>query len=120
MLIELMRQFFREERIYRISDSMGKKAFAKFSNAMMYKRSFGVNGVTLRELMFDIDVVIQRENQYSRESINKTILQLWASGMFTGENSKSAVVAMKNMQFDGKERLIADLQALYGNQEVIQ
>ena len=120
MVIELMRQFFREERVYRISDSMGKKAFAKFSNAMMYKRSFGVNGVTLRELMFDIDVVIQRENQYSRESINKTILQLWASGMFTGENSKSAVVAMKNMQFDGKERLIADLQALYGNQEVIQ
>ena len=40
--------------------------------------------------------------------------------MFAGENSESAVVAMKNMQFDGKERLIADLQALYGNQEVIQ
>ncbi len=120
MVIELMRQFFTDERVYRVYDSMGKKSFAKFSNAMMYKPDFEENGVTFRELMFDIDVVIQRENPYSRESINNTIMQLWSNGIFTAENSDSAVVVLKNMEFDGKERLIADLQSLYDAKEAIE
>ena len=117
MVIELMRQFFNEERVYRISDSTGKKAFAKFSNAMLYRPELLDSDVSFRELMFDIDVVIQRENPYSRESINNTILQLWSNGIFADENRERAVVAVKNMQFDGKERLITDLQALYGSEE---
>lgn len=119
MVIELMRQFFADERVYRISDSMGKKAFAKFSNAMMYKPDLKNGNIEFRELMFDIDVVIQRENPYSRESINKTIMELWSSGMFRGDNSEYALAAIKNMQFDGKERLISDLQALHTSEEAI-
>lgn len=117
MVIELMRQFFADERVYRISDSMGKKAFAKFSNRMLYKTEFSQGNVKFKELMFDIDVVVQRENPYSRESINNTILQLWSNGMFTNDNSDRAIVALKNMQFDGKERLIADLQSLFDGKE---
>ncbi len=117
MVIELMRQFFADERMYRIYDSMGRKTFAKFSNKMLYKTDVTPVGVSMRELMFDIDVVIQRENPYSRESINKTILNLWTSGLFTPDNRDTAVIALKNMQFDGKERLITDLQALYSGEE---
>jgi hypothetical protein len=120
MVIELMRQFFEDERIYRINDAMGKKSFAKFSNKMLYKTDVTAGGITLRELMFDIDVVIQRENPYSRESINKTLLELWTSGLFTPENRDTAIVALKNMQFDGKERLIADLQGLIGREEGLE
>ncbi len=120
MVIELMRQFFEDERIYRINDAMGKKSFAKFSNKMLYKTDVTAAGITLRELMFDIDVVIQRENPYSRESINKTLLELWTSGLFTPENRDTAIVALKNMQFDGKERLIADLQGLIGREEGLE
>ncbi len=119
MVIELMRQFFTEERVYRISDAMGKKSFARFSNAMMYKPDFKTEGVGFRELMFDIDVVIQRENPYSRESINKTVMELWKSGMFTPENKDNALIAIKNMQFDGRERLIADLEGLHTNGEAM-
>lgn len=111
MVIELMRQFFDRERVYRISDSMGRKAFAAFSNAMMYGTGAERCG-GLRELKFDIDVVVQRENPYSRESINNTILNLWSKGLFSPNNRDMAVVALKNMQFDGKERLIADLQSM--------
>lgn len=117
MIIELMRQFFVEERIYRVSDAMGKKTFAKFSNAMMYKTDFSEKGISFKELLFDIDVVVQRENPYSRESINNTILQLWSNGIVSGENKDFAIVALKNMQFDGKERLIADMQALFDGEE---
>lgn len=113
MVIELMRQFFTEERVYRVSDPMGKKSFAKFSNSMLYKTDYSSGRITFKKLMFDIDVVVQRENPYSRENANNTILQLWSSGIFNPDNKDCAIVALKNMQFDGKERLISDLQTLY-------
>lgn len=105
MVMELMRQFFVTPRMYRVSDAMGKKTFESFSRDMMYKGG--------EALEFDIDVTIQRENPYSRESINKTVMELWHAGMLNGENVNAAVIAIKNMQFDGKEKLIADLQELY-------
>ena len=110
MVIELMRQFFHVPRMYRICDSMGKKSFAEFSSSMMFNRE--------SPLEFDIDVTIQRENPYSRESINKTIMDLWNAGFIRGENVNTSVIAIKNMQFDGKEKLIADLQELYEKENV--
>ena len=109
MTIELMRQFFTDSRTYRISDNMGRKAFADFSGDLLYYNS--------KALMFDIDVVIQRENPYSRESINKTVLELWQSGILNPQNRNEAVVALKNMQFDGKAQLITDLQSLTGKED---
>lgn len=105
MVIELMRQFFVTPRMYRVCDSTGKKSFAEFSKDMMYSCD--------RPLEFDIDVTIQRENPYSRESINKTIMDLWKMGLLHSDNVNTSVIAIKNMQFDGKEKLIADLQELY-------
>lgn len=105
MVIELMRQFFVTPRMYRVCDSTGKKSFAEFSKDMMYSCD--------RPLEFDIDVTIQRENPYSRESINKTIMDLWKMGLLHSDNVNASVIAIKNMQFDGKEKLIADLQELY-------
>ncbi len=113
MTIELMRQFFSESRTYRISDPMGQKAFAPFSGDMLYTHS-----ADHRALMFDIDVVIQRENPYSRESINKTVLELWGSGVLDPQNREQAIVALKNMQFDGKEQLIADLQSVKEDESI--
>jgi hypothetical protein len=92
---------------------MGKKSFAKFSNSMLYKTDYSSGQLEFKKLMFDIDVVVQRENPYSRENANNTILQLWSSGIFNPDNKDCAIVALKNMQFDGKERLISDLQTLY-------
>lgn len=109
MVIELMRQFFVSPRMYRVCDSLGKKSFAEFSRDMMFSSE--------RPLEFDIDVTIQRENPYSRESINKTVMELWQAGLFTGDNVNAAIIAIKNMQFDGKEKLIADLQDLYKKED---
>ena len=118
MTIELMRQFFDEERVYRVSDSMGQKAFAAFSNDMLYTPTYNQSGLTFRKLMFDIDVVIQRENPYTRENANNTLLDLWKNGVFNGDNRENALVVLKNMQFDGKERLISDLQSMCGEEAV--
>lgn len=110
MVLELMRQFFVVPRMYRVCDSMGQKTFKEFSNAMMFHNNC--------PLEFDIDVTIQRENPYSRESINKTVMELWRAGLINGENVNASIITIKNMQFDGKEKLIADLQELYEKENV--
>ena len=59
---------------------------------------------------FDIDVVPQKENPYQRETQNSTILSLWGSGFFLSGKEDEALTALKNMSFDGKEKLIQDIE----------
>ncbi len=110
MMLELMRQFFADRRVFRISDELGQKTFAGFDNSMMFKTEWGKAGTELKKLMFDIDVVPQRENPYSRETVNSTIMTFWQSGILAPQNFDQAIIALKNMSFDGKDRLIADIQ----------
>lgn len=105
MVIELMREFYTEERTYRVTDSEGQRKFEPFSGEMMYTKD-------RRKLLFDIDVTIQRENPLTRESVNNTLLSLWSKGLISRENYDEAVITLKNMQFDGREKLISDLQSL--------
>lgn len=110
MMIELMRQFFEDKRVFRINDELGQKTFAEFDNSMMYKNEWGKAGTELKKLMFDIDVIAQRENPYSRETVNNTIMTFWQSGILAPQNADQAIIALKNMTFDGKDKLISDLQ----------
>ena len=112
MMIELMRQFFDKKRVYRVKDDLGETSFAGIDNSMLYRREWNEDGVTLSRIMFDIDVVPQRENPYSRETMNSTIMTFWNNGMLLPENAEIAVTALKNMNFDGKEKLISDIQRL--------
>lgn len=124
MIIELMREFFDEPRYYRTSDEFGHKDFTEFDNSMLYaKIASGEQytdpetgetvfpAVEWRPLEFDIDVTPQRENPYSQEKMNNTILTFWQSGFMTPDNIPIAVLALKNMHFDGKEKFISDLQS---------
>lgn len=112
MMIELMRQFYSKKHVYRVTDELGQKRFAELDNSIMYKRDRSDGGIELSRIMFDIDVVPQREDPYSRETMNGTIMTFYNSGMLSPENSQMAITALKNMQFDGKEQLIADLEKM--------
>ena len=112
MLIELMRQFYDRKRTFRATDEMGQKEFAEFSNADMSAYVETDNGIQSRPLEFDIDVVPQRENPYTRETANNTILTFWNSGLFMPQNFDLSIMALKNMNFDGKDKLIKDLQEM--------
>lgn len=110
MMLELMRQFFEKKRVYRITDELGQKRFAEFDRAMMFSAGLEDGNAVWNRLVFDIDVIPQHENPYSRENANSTILTFWQNGLFQPQNCGAAVIALKNMSFDGKERLIADLR----------
>lgn len=126
MIIELMREFFDKPRHYRTSDEFGRKDFTEFDNSMLYTKVIPPEDETSidpetgdiivpdaewRPLEFDIDVTPQRENPYSQEKMNNTILTFWQSGFMTPDNIPIAIIALKNMHFDGKEKFISDLQS---------
>jgi hypothetical protein len=79
---------------------------------MMYRLEWTDTGAYRRSLLFDIDVIPQRDSPYARESANKTIMDFWNGGMFNPENMSCAIAALKNMNFDGKQKLIADMQTI--------
>lgn len=112
MIIELLRQFHTDRREYRSDDEYGQKSFIEFSSDELYECIQNEDGKSmLKALEFDIDVVPQRENPFTKENSNNTILTFWSSGMFNPASYEQAIMALKNMSFDGKEKLIADMQA---------
>ncbi len=121
MVIELIRQFYNEPRKFRNTDEMGHKEFTSFSSDEMYVQAgFHSEYDELNDIdydvpvyvpiEFDIDVVPQKENPYQRETQNSTILSLWGSGFFLSGKEDEALTALKNMSFDGKEKLIQDIE----------
>lgn len=120
MTIELIRQFYNEPRKYRNTDEMGNKEFTEFSSDEMYIKNSGMEYDEERGMYyeteefipieFDIDVIPQKENPYQRETQNSTILSLWSSGFFMKGKEEEALLAIKNMNFDGKEKIIKDIK----------
>lgn len=113
MIIELVRQFFDHEETYRITDERGRKHFIDFSNAEMYDEErdiLGFNSGRYRRAEFDVAIVPQKENPFTRETNNQTIYQLWNSGYFNPQNMELSIMALQCMNFDSRDKLIELMQ----------
>lgn len=110
MVIELMRQFFEEERIYRITGDDGEREYIKFSGGNLS----GTDALGFpddnKPMHFDVSITAQRSNPYTKQGNNATMTQLWELGVFNPQNLESSILLIKNMQFEGKEKLLQDLQ----------
>lgn len=98
MMIELMREFYESERIYRISGDGDEDEYAAFSSSMM-------NSGT-EPAMFDINIVAQKQNPFQKEAGNQLILTLWSAGFFNPQTTDYAIIALQAMNFEGKENVI--------------
>ena len=118
MCNELMREFYDEEKVYRITNELGQKEYAVFSGDMLSGKakeydSLGFEtGTKYRRIDFDISIVPQRQNSYKREANNQTIVQLWEMGIFSGQNIDLAITALKAMNFDGRDGIISSLNEI--------
>ena len=118
MCIELMREFYDEEKVYRITNELGGKEYKIFSGKMLSGEEKELDclgfeiGTKHRRVEFDISIVPQRQNAYKREMNNQTIVQLWQLGMFSGENIDLAITALKAMNFDGRDGIIESLNGI--------
>lgn len=113
LVIELMRQFFDRDRVYRITNDAGVASYQRFSRAELIRPEpeYDALGFPIdtkyRNAEFDIDVVPQKQNAFRRETNNQTILALWNGGFFADQNLATAAMVLPFFQFDGRDAVVA-------------
>ena len=108
LMIELMRQFYDEERIFRITGKGGESEFVRFSGeALRARPAKVVGGVELgsREPVFDIVVSAEKKSTFSRLSQNETAKECYQLGFFAPANADAALAALEMMDFEGIEKV---------------
>ena len=108
LIIDLMRQFYDEERIFRIIGETGRSEFVHFSGAALRAQARpGVGGVELgsREPVFDIVVSAEKKSTFSRLSQNETAKECYQLGFFAPRNADAALAALEMMDFEGIEKV---------------
>lgn len=126
MMIELMREFYDEERVFRITNDIGGTEFAGFNNSLLLTKvekrdALGfVYDTEYKRTEFDISVIPQRENPFTKETNNQTILSLWNGGFFQPQNFDVSIIALQSMNFDGKEKVIEQIKELQEKQQAMQ
>ena len=108
LVIELMRQFYDEQRVYRITGESGGTEYVPFSNAALQAKPGGmVGGVQLgdHEPVFDITVTAAKKSTFSRLSQNETAKECYQLGFFAPANADAALAALDMMDFEGIEKV---------------
>lgn len=107
--IELIRQFYELPRQFRILGSMGQQYFIPFDNAGMQPQHQGMIGdidLGIHKPIYDVKVVPQKQNVYTKMSQNELALQLYNMGFFAPQAADPALMCLDIMDFDGKEELM--------------
>ena len=108
LIIELMRQFYDEERIFRITGKSGESEFVRFSGQVLRAQPARVvGGVELgsHEPVFDIVVSAEKKSTFSRLSQNETAKECYQLGFFAPANADAALAALEMMDFEGIEKV---------------
>ena len=107
-IIDLMRQFYDESRVYRITGDSGQPEYIQFSGAMLQPQPVGmIGGVELgsREPVFDITVSAAKKSTFSRLSQNETAKECYQMGLFAPANADAALAVLDMMDFEGIEKV---------------
>lgn len=105
LVIELIREFYTEEKVFRVTGDDGRKEYRRIKNSDI----FGEDDSSV----FDVTVTVEKSNPYSRAMHNSLILELAGAGLLNPENFVVNKFILTQLNFDGKEKLIADLENLY-------
>ena len=108
LIIELMRQFYDEERVYRITGPTGQTEFVPFSGQQLRAQPGDmVGGVELgaHEPVFDITVSAAKKSTFNRLSQNETAKECYQLGFFAPANADAALAALDMMDFEGIEKV---------------
>lgn len=106
MIIELIRQFYNQERSFRIMGENGTARFVQYSNAGIMPQNQGVEfGMNMgyRLPLFDIEITAQKQSPYSKMAQNELALQFFGAGFFNPQISDQALACLDMMDFDRKQ-----------------
>lgn len=106
LVIELIRQFYTEERTFRITRENGAE-YLQYSGAGIAQRQvLEREGVQyMRKPIFDVSVKPRVANPLSREAANEFAMALYEKGAFAPENREQTLIMLEMMDFDGIGRI---------------
>ncbi len=106
--IELMRQFYTEDRWFRIVGEQGRAEFVRFNGARIAAKEqggdFGLD-MGYRVPIFDIRVNAQKASPFSTAAQNERAKELYGMGFFRPDLADQALAALDMMRFDGIEEV---------------
>lgn len=108
LVVELIREFYDEEREFRITGQMGDE-FIRYNNQNLKPQAELVMGqveVGGRKPIFDIQITSQKSSPFSRISQNELAKELYAAGLFNPELTDQALICLEMMDFEGREEVI--------------
>ena len=117
IVIELIRQFYDEERCFRITKPNSKGyEYIGFSGKEIKEKSQALGDEILYRLPeFDVEVRTQKSSAFSRYAQNETIAELFRMGLFSLEKRSEALIALDALELEGKSRIIEMINKLYPN-----
>lgn len=108
LIIECLRQFYGEERYFRILGKEGGYRFITWSNKSIVNRPIGrlSNGeIIYRRPIFDIDVRAEKKDPYTQNTQNEILKDLYSMGVFDPQNAVAASILLSAMDFSGVEQV---------------
>lgn len=106
MCIELMRQFYTEDRMFRVIGARGEMQYVRFNGQQIAMKAQGNDfGMDLgfRMPVFDIKVNSQKSSPFSTVVQNERAKELYGMGFFRPDLADQALAALDMMQFEGIE-----------------
>lgn len=112
LVVELIRQFYTEERVFRITaPNKNGYDFISFSADSIREQVYEIGGeVFYRKPVFDIEVKADAASAFSRIARNETIFNLCNMGLFDYENTDKALIVLDALELDGKNAIIESLK----------
>lgn len=126
LCIELMRQFYTEDRWFRVVGKQGEMQYVQFSGQQIAAKHQGTDfGVDrgYRVPIFDIKVTSQKSSPFSTVVQNERAKELYGMGFFRPDLADQSLAALDMMQFEGIEAVrerIAQNGTLYQQVQHLQ
>ena len=115
LVIELIRQFYTENRTFRITGETGRFEYIQFSNQRLQGKPIppAYPGQELepgyvqstRKPVFDVIIRPQKRSPYSKLAQNELAKELYQLGFFNPQLADQSLTAMELMDFDGEEKV---------------
>lgn len=106
-VIELIRQFYTEPRVFRIIGEGTAYSYMEFGSENIEGVQTADGGdVLYSKPIFDIRIIAQKKSPFSSLSQNETMVNLYNMGMLNPENSQMALIAIELMEFEGKDKVV--------------
>lgn len=108
LVFELLRQFYTEERYFRIDGPNGGHEFMPFDNAEIKGEVTAdpISGeIVARKPVFDIKIQSQKQSPFSREAQNERAKELYGLGVFNPQMATPALAMLEMMDFEGIESI---------------